>query len=241
MKGTFGMMVIATLVLGVVGPARSQSGSASGKSSGQVEGARATSSTGLAIEASADAKASAETIQDIKSRGAKLTGKALARTETRLDASVQKVNQWATRNEHDVAARLAGEFGSSVEALVGEKARYQCEWGELMLAHTLTANSKRNVTVEQVFDLHAGMAWSQIATGMGFQLNGVVAAARTEASVATGTTKADGAVATIHGEGAKAGVESKASVSASSAPARVGAAAGVQAGATVDTPPIKIK
>jgi len=252
MKSTFKIAVMATLLLGCSALAYAQAGSASGSAAGQAsstteaKNTSATAGASASAEADVDAQARAEkSIKTIKERGAKASAKARSAAEAKLAAAAEKVNQ---AGETEVAARLATEFGATVEAMTEEKSECGCGWGELMIAHTLTSNSKMDVTVDQILDLHQeGMGWGQIAAGMGLHLGETASAVRSEARVAVGDVKADGKVATIHGVDAKAGVGASAKAGggakSGSTSGAVGASVGttVQTGVKVPTPPIKIK
>jgi hypothetical protein len=97
------------------------------------------------------------------------------------------------------AGRVAPEFGMTGDALVAEADQFGAGLGEVVIAHTLLANSKTTVTMDQLFALRKdGMGWGQIAQGMNLRLGEVVSAVMSEGKVAQGTAKADGKVAMIH-------------------------------------------
>jgi hypothetical protein len=100
-----------------------------------------------------------------------------------------------------------------------------------MIAHTLMANSRTAVTVEQLFLLQReGFGWGQIAHGLNLRLGEVVAAVKSEGNVAAGRAKADGRPAMIH-SGTHVNAGTKAGVRAG--PATAGAASSVGAGVKV--------
>ena len=180
--------------------------------------------------ASADAEAKANTeaelkarksLQNIKEKGAKVSAEARANSEAKLEAAANKTDDEAEKaGEAKVAARLASEFKMSTDEIMAEKQELDCSWGQLMIAHSLDANSKADVTATQLMELrHDGTGWGQIAAGLGLKLDEAVSAVQTESRVAAGLAKPDGKVAVIHGEGARAGVS-----------AGVGAGAGAKAG-----------
>lgn len=206
------LAVLATLALAAA--AHAQSGSANGSATGQATGAvqakqaDASASASATAEASASADASFKRMkQDIESKGAKVSAEARAKAEAKLEATAKRVDEDATKGEQMVAGRLAKEFGLTVQALLEEKSQLGVSWGQLMIAHTLDANAKADVTVRQLVEMHAdGMGWGQVAAGLGLKLGEVVSAVNSEGRVAQGELRADGKVALVHGEGAKAGL-----------------------------------
>ena len=71
--------------------------------------------------------------------------------------------------------------------------------GQVIIAHTLMANSTATVTMDQLFAMrNDGMGWGQIAQGLNLRLGEVVSAVMSEGSVAQGAAKADGKTAMIH-------------------------------------------
>src|SRR5258706_18222 len=85
------------------------------------------------------------------------------------------------------------------EALVTEATQFGGGLGEVIIAHTLIANSKTPVTMDQIFTLRKdGMGWGQIAQGMNLRVGDVVSAVMSEGKVAYGTVKTDGKTAMIH-------------------------------------------
>src|SRR5262249_27690436 len=145
-------------------------------------------------------EAQAELRQQMETRAAKVSARAKARAELRIDAAAKRVDQEAAAAGDPVANRLASEFGMTVDALEAEKNQLGASWGQLMIAHTLMANATSGATVAQLVQLHAdGMGWGQIAAGLGLKLGDVVSAVNAEQRVAAGLTKADGKAAVIHG------------------------------------------
>jgi hypothetical protein len=223
---------LAALCLMIAAPAFAQSATGSGQAQGQGSGAaqfgktpssgqtQSTDQPGMKIvqadgTTNAQAEATAETnlearktLMTIKDKGAKVSATARAKADAKLEAAAKKANDEATKSgDQKVAARLGAEFGATAEAMMSEKQTLDASWGELMIAHSLDANTKTEVTVAQLFELRKeGTGWGQIAAGLGLKLGDCVSAAQSEAKVATGMAKADGKVAVIHGEGARAGV-----------------------------------
>jgi hypothetical protein len=153
-------------------------------------------------------------------------------TEKKIRESVKLVEKEAAVKGEVVASRLAAEFGVPAETLTNEKGTYQTGWGELMIAHTVLANAKGVVTLDQLFEMRRdGLGWGQIGHGLDLDLGGVASAVKAESRVATGAAKADGKPAKIPGAAAKANAETKVGAAAGSKGA--GAAADVGVGATV--------
>ena len=146
-------------------------------------------------------------LESVRSKGAQMSGEMRAQMEAKLEASAQKADAAGTKHESEVAGRLANEFHTTAAVLTEEKARLQTGWGQLVIAHTLTANAQPAISVDQLSAMRAsGMGWGQIAAGLGLNLGEVESATRSEAKVASGEHRADGRVAVIHGEGARAGL-----------------------------------
>ena len=156
------------------------------------------------------------------------------RTDAKLRQVAGKVDAAAQNGQDRVASRLATEFNTTSQAIADEKTQFGCGWGELMIAHTLAANSNTDVSLASLFQMRSdGMGWGQIAAGMGFKLGDAVSAAQAEARVAEGQAKADGKVAVMHGIGSKHGIGANGALGAS-ANAR-GTGAKVGAGTNVST------
>jgi hypothetical protein len=154
------------------------------------------------------AAAAADPLTQIRDQGKKLDASADKKASAAIEAAVNDVEKnVATDGDQKIAERLAGEFGVSVEMLTAEKGALKVNWGQLMLARTLLANSSTELSTRQLFDLrNEGMSWAQIASGMGLRLGDVLNAAKAEAKVAKGLSKPDGKVAVVHGSGSKAGI-----------------------------------
>jgi hypothetical protein len=154
------------------------------------------------------AAAAADPLTQIRDQGKKLDASADKKASAAIETAVNDVEKnVATDGDKKIAERLAGEFGVSVEMLTAEKDALKVNWGQLMLARTLLANSATELSTRQLFDLrNEGMSWAQIASGMGLKLGEVLNAAKAEAKVAKGLAKADGKVAVVHGSGSKAGI-----------------------------------
>ena len=217
-------------------------GTVQGSAQGSVEQAQDQAKLDAELKAKAEAKAKADAkvqarLAAIKERGAKISAKSRAEAEAKLSATMKEVNDHqSTDGEQKLAARLAAEFGTSAEAVLAEKRETGCSWGELMLAHTLDANSEEDVTAAQLIQLHKdGTGWGQICAGLGFKLGEVVTAARAESRVAAGLAQPDGKAAQLTG-GARVGIGPAAGATVEGA-ADVGAGASLPAVPPV-TPPV---
>jgi len=114
--------------------------------------------------------------------------------DKRIAATVTRVNNAAAeKGQTAVTARLASEFGMTTEALLDEKAEHGLSWGEIMIAHTLLANSNAGVTLPDLMTLRSeGLGWGAIAFGLQFHLEDFEATIKAEGRVAMGLSKADG-------------------------------------------------
>ena len=223
------MLSMATVLsLALAAPVLAQSAGTSGQAQSQATGQAEMKAPAATATADAQAQASAEaelharkTLETIQEKGARVSAEARAKSETRLEAAAKKTDEQArAAGDAKVATRLAAEFGMSVEQMQSEKQALGCSWGQLMIAHSLDANAKTDVTASQLVQLHQeGTGWGQIAAGLGLKLGEAVSAVQAEGRVAAGLAKPDGKCAVIHGEGARAGVS-----------AGVGAGAGLHAG-----------
>jgi hypothetical protein len=188
------------------------------------------------LKANAQVDAKPSKLEAIRRKGAQTSANARSKADAKLATAAHKVDGDASaQGEAKVAGRLAAEFGMTPEDLTAEHQLLGGSWGELMIAHSLIANSTTEVTAEELFSLHKdGTGWGQIAAGLGLHLGEAVSAAQAEAKVASGVAKADGKVAVIHGEGARAGV-------AANAGTQVGAPVAGAARAGVGVGGVKIK
>lgn len=101
-----------------------------------------------------------------------------------------------------VAAFLAAEFGMSPEAIVTEKRDLGASWGDLTIAHALSAGDTQGMTAAQVLHLHdRGMGWGQVAAGLRLELDDAVRTVDREGRIARGLMKADGRKAVILADG----------------------------------------
>lgn len=230
MKSTLKVVAVIALLMLSAAVAGAQSGAASGGATTSGSATTDNSKAGVSASANANANVSADVDADaqlkaIRARAAKVSSKARAAADAKLEAAEKQVDNDAAKGEDKVAGRLATEFKTTASVMTDEKARFGAGWGGLMIANTLMADSKSKVTLDQLFALRKdGEGWGQIAAGLGMKLGDVVKAAHTGEQVANGMTK-PGAVPAIHGDGLHAGL---------------GAGAGARVGANVGLPKIKV-
>ena len=140
----------------------------------------------------------------IRERAERVSPQSRANAERRLEQAAQRVDLLAAdAGDAMLAARLAREFGAPAWVLTRERALAGASWGEVLVAHTLSANSR--ATVEPAHLLawrREGMPWSQLAVGLGLSLASAVSAVDEEARVACGWARASGRVAAVCGVGA---------------------------------------
>ena len=200
MKPNTMILLGALSALAIAGPASAQTSSAEAqsKASGAVEQKNATATASASSEAR---------LQAVRDRAAQTSAEAAQKVDGKLAAEAKKVDvESDAKGDAAVAARLAKEFHLSADALSDERARLDAGWGELMIAHTLDASAKTDLTMDQIFALRQeGMGWGQIAAGLGLSPGNVVGAVQAETRVARGVDRPDGRVAPI---GASASVSS---------------------------------
>lgn len=198
----------------------------------------AQANTAVGTQANANAQANAEVLANVRKTGATADAKVRDKFDADVTAAAKQVEtDAATAGDVKIAERLGTEFGMTPDALVAERNELGTSWGQLMIAHTLMANTTSGLTARQLFDLRTeGMGWGQIAHGMGLKLGSAVTAVKGEARVARGLEKADGKVSTIQGPGSRAGADAaakaatKASIKADAAGTRAKVGAGADVG-----------
>ncbi|TMQ60061.1 MAG: hypothetical protein E6K76_02795 [Candidatus Eisenbacteria bacterium] len=166
-------------------------------------------------------------IERVKERGLKVSTKERADIDKKLDEIERQIENEATsKGDAAVAGRIAGEFSMTADALTAERNQFSRGWGEILVAHTLFANAKSDVTFADILQMrNQGMGWAVIAHGLGLRLGEVVGAVKTEGRVAMGLAKGDGKPATIHastGANAKAGAKVNAGKTSTSAGTGIG-------------------
>jgi len=239
MKAISGVLLSGVLILAAAGvalghdtdPKVSGATSSGTGSTGTVEtqgpvDAHGVVQTTTVTETGAEANAS---LNAIRERARKASTKAHATVQKELGEISRKVDaEVSEEGSAVVAGRIAPEFGMTAEAMIAEQAKLEVTMGELMIAHTLAANSKVDVAAEQLFMLqHEGLGWGQIAHGLNLRLGEVTAAVKSEGNVAAGVTKADGKPAAIR-SGTHVAASTNSGVQAG--PAHTGAASSVGVG-----------
>src|SRR5438477_2400827 len=232
-------LTLATLVCAGVSLAHAADPTTSGEASANTR-AKATHAplhTGTAAHASTAARTE-NTREAMAARAERVSIKARAHAESKLEHLANDVDQCAARGEAQVAGRLATDFSKTAHQVAEEKQQLGTSWGNLMIAQTLAANSSSGVTVQQLVEMRgSGMGWGEIAAGLGFNLGSMVSAVKAESRVATGVAKADGHVAMIRGERGHTGAQGEAGINAGLEAhhdhASLGAAAGVGAGGKI--------
>ncbi len=133
----------------------------------------------------------------------------------------------ATKGDVTIASRLATKFGTTADAFLAERSRFNTGWGALLIAHTLVANSKTDLTIDQVFQLRTeGMGWGQIAGGLDLTLGRVASAMRSQGRSDAAAAKSTGKAARAIEGGAHSSAGPRAGMSASHAKDGSGSASG---------------
>jgi hypothetical protein len=225
MKAIQGVLFGGVLLLASLGMASAQSGdpAMSGTASSTVQSA-------TTVEGQSGTDASLQAIRD---RAKSASPKARATVDKKLTKISGEIDTEANaKGKATAAGRVAPEFGMTGDALVAEADQFGAGLGEVVIAHTLMANSKTTVTMDQLFALRKdGMGWGQIAQGMNLRLGEVVSAVMSEGRVAQGSVKADGKVAMIHSGSTQAGTH--AGLGAAVKAGHTGAAGSMGVGAKV--------
>jgi hypothetical protein len=153
------------------------------------------------------AKAMAE-LNRIRARATQIDPKEKETSEKSLKETAADVDAATAKKEKvEVAGRLAAQFGGIPELYLGERDRLKSGWGELAIAHTLLANAKTSVTIDQLYDLRQeGLGWGQIAHGLDLSVGEFVSLAHANGRSAVG---APGSEAKSDQVEAKADVGSK--------------------------------
>ena len=135
----------------------------------------------------------------VRERAESMPSDARRETDKRIAIAVERVNKEASdHGQTTMAARLAAEFKLTEESLLDEKAEHSLSWGEVMIAHTLLANSGVGLTIVDLAQLRReGLGWGAIAFGLQFHMEDFEDAIKAEGRVAMGLSKADGKAATI--------------------------------------------
>jgi len=170
-------------------------------------------------------------VEKAMAKGRSVDAKQREDVDKKLDEIEKQIETEASsKGDATVAGRIAGEFGLTADALTAERTQYGRGWGEILVAHTIFANAKGDLTIADVYQMRSeGMGWGQITHGLDLNLGELVSAVRTEGRVATGLTKPDGKPAIIHA-GGKAAVDTKTAVKTEHTKGAAAAGAGVGVG-----------
>ena len=198
MRPIHGVLLGGILVLASTGMGLAQGTDADAAGAAQ---AQMKASMNAGADANAEVAANAEaTLKPIRERAMNAPAKSRAAVDKKLSlVSAQISGQANEKGEAIVAGRVGPEFGLTADAMTAEQTKFDAGLGEVVIAHTLAANTKTAVTAEQLFTLrHEGLGWGQIAYGLNLRLAEVATAIASEGSVAAGRAKADGKPAMIH-------------------------------------------
>ena len=231
-------LVLTGLV--VASAASAESGSATGTAETRTDASAAahaaSASAGAATQTHTDLDASLRAERDaIEKKAARVSAKVRAQAEARLAACADQVDAAVKKQgEAAVAGRLSSELGIDAGVLMAEQDELECGWGDLMIAHVLDANAKTDLSAAQLVKLNdAGCEWSDVAAGLGIDLNAAVRGLSGEARVAAGLARGDGRVAVMSGTGARAGATAGVGTGVRVGDAGAGVNAGVGVGLTV--------
>jgi hypothetical protein len=227
MKAIFGVLFGYALMFVIVGTALAETPGASANATSNTRSQGTVDIQDLKLvqghaesseELTADGNASMS-LDAIRDRAKQPSRKALAKLERRLSELANQIDAEANlKGEIFVANRVGSEFGMTGSLMMLERGTLNTSMGDLVIAHTLAANSPMNVTATQLFTLqHDGYTWARIAYGLDLRSDQVAGAVESETRVALGRAKADGRPAMIQ------------SGSATSASASAGTGAGVNA------------
>lgn len=143
--------------------------------------------------------ASSVTLPEIRDRAENMPIDQRKEVDKRIGITVERVNKEATaKGQTMIVGRLSAEFGMTPDALLDQKAEHGLSFGELVIAHTLLANSNAGVTLVDLVDLRSGgLSWGAIAYGLKFHMEDFEDAIKAEGRVAMGLSRADGKPAVI--------------------------------------------
>ena len=214
MKAIFGVLFGYALMFVIVGTALAEgspraTANATSRSQGSADiqdGKALQGQTESSAEVTADENASAS-LDAIRDRARQFSRKALTKLERRLSELANEIDAEANlKGEISVANRVAPEFGMTGALMMLERGTLNTSMGDLVIAHTLAANSPADVTATQLFTLqHDGYSWGRIAYGLDLRQDQVAGAVESETRVAIGRAKADGKPAMIQSASAARG------------------------------------
>jgi len=238
MKAIFGVLFGYALMFVIVGTALAETPGASANATSNTRSQGTVDIQDLKLvqghaesseELTADGYASAS-LDAIRDRAKQPSRKALTKLERSLSELANQIDAEANlKGEIFVANRVASEFGMTGSLMMLERGTLNASMGDLVIAHTLAANSPTNVTATQLFTLqHDGYTWARIAYGLDLRSDQVAGAVESEARVALGRAKADGRPAMIQsGSATRASASAGAGVNAGGGSVGAGGGAGV--------------
>jgi hypothetical protein len=227
MRAIQSVLLGGVLILTTVGLASAQSGdpAMSGTTSSTMQSTAAAGGQMPGTDASL--KAIRDRAKSASPKGRAMVDKKLTKISGEIDTEAN------AKGKATAAGRVAPEFGMTGDALVAEADQFGAGLGEMVIAHTLLANSKTTMTMDQIFALRKDMGWGQIAQGMNLRLGEVVSAVMSEGKVAQGTMKADGKTAMIHSGSTQASTHAGLGANVKAGHTGVGAAGSMGMGAKV--------
>ncbi len=169
--------------------------------------------TSISSSASGNAQSSATLDKTrLQEQAAKVSADSRAQAGAKLAALAKKIDVTGSASasgDATVTTRISKEFGVSAAALANQRQQFGVGWGQILIAHTLEASAKNEVSADQILDLRQeGMGWGEIAAGLGLSLGKTVSAVSAESRVALGQARADGQVQRIQGAGVQASAAS---------------------------------
>ena len=132
-------------------------------------------------------------LSEIRHRAASMPLDKRQDIDKRIGLTVERINKDASaKGQARIAERLASKFDVTSDALLEMKVEYGFSWGEMVVAHTLMANSGVKVDLADLASLRSeGLSWGAIAFGLRFHLEDLEEAIKAGGRVATGLSKAN--------------------------------------------------
>ena len=188
MKAVPGVFLSGAVILLSVGVALGQGANPKAMSNAGAAGSVATpgpvdASGQMQAATATDAETNGEaSLTSIHERATKASSKACAAVQKDLAEISRRIDADAEAKVSAMGAgRIAPEFGMSADEMAPEGAQFGTGLGQLTIAHTLKANSKNAVTMDQIFQLRDdGLGWGQIAYGLNLKMSEVTAAVKSE-------------------------------------------------------------
>ena len=133
-------------------------------------------------------------LSDIRHRAESMPTDKRQDIDKRIGLTVERINSDASaKGQTKIAERLASKFDVTSDVLLGMKGEYGLSWGELVVAHTLLANSSVKVDLPDLASLRSeGLSWGAIAFGLRFHMEDLEEAIKAGGRVAIGISKAKG-------------------------------------------------